>query len=236
MFPSPCLPPGPLSLEHLFVSGMWVWLIATLVRDVCRNLDLNDLFAAKSVSAFFKEPIGDDLSKRSSSSISTRIPETQIDDARLLESTAPRKRQDTSRFVNQTVAISTKRAKHSKMSKKTITTSDAVRSKGLETTTVFPDSDEVEKLCQTVVANGSAKQVIDSMAKAKMSLQMQKFGTELNFHMAGAYAALRQPILTRQYLGLAEFPGVVTRVAPKPSSRSSRFRLMAHLSYKPPRV
>ena len=187
-----------------------MWLIATLVRDVCRNLDLNDLFAAKSVSAFFKEPIGDDLSKRSSSSITTRIPETQIDDARLLESTAPRKRQDTSRFVNQTVAITTKRAKHSKMSKKTITTSDAVRSKGLETTTVFPDSDEVEKLCQTVVANGSAKQVIDSMAKAKMSLQMQKFGTELNFHMAGAYAALRQPILTRQYLGLAEFPGVAT--------------------------
>ncbi len=29
-------------------------------------------------------------------------------------------------------------------------------------------------------------------------------------YMADAYAEMRQPILTRQYMGLAEFPGVAT--------------------------
>jgi hypothetical protein len=48
------------------------------------------------------------------------------------------------------------------------------------------------------------------MAKAKMSVPMQKFGSDMTLYMAGAYAAIRQPILTRQYMGLAELPGVAT--------------------------
>ena len=200
----------PLSLDYLFVSGMWVWLIATLVRDVCRDLDLKDLFAAQSVREFLIEPIYDDVSKLGSSAITTRIPETQLDAATSLVTIAPRKRQDTSRFLNEPVPRPTKRSKVVKMSRKTPTSSDAARSKVVDTTTLYPDFDEVEKICQTVVANGSTQQAIDSMAKANMSVEMQKFGTELTVHMAGAYAALRQPILTRQYLGLVEFPGVAT--------------------------
>ena len=43
-----------------------------------------------------------------------------------------------------------------------------------------------------------------------MSRPMRKLGTEIHHHMAISNASLRQPILTRQYMALASFPGFAT--------------------------
>jgi hypothetical protein len=200
-----------LSLDHLFVSGMWVWLIATLVRDVADIVNLKKLYAASTVSAYLKKTIVTERAVHASSSSSTIIPETQHSDKEMsLVPLAPRKRLETSRLQNENVTRPVKRSKLFKISTKTTSKFNALRSLNKVATIVFPDSDDVEKICQIVGSNASIMQAVESMAKAKMSIEMQQFGTDMTVHMAGAYAALRQPVLTRQYLGLPEFPGVAT--------------------------
>jgi hypothetical protein len=48
------------------------------------------------------------------------------------------------------------------------------------------------------------------MDSAKMDAPTQRLGTNLHHYMAVSYATMRQPVLTRQYMALAEFPGVHT--------------------------
>jgi hypothetical protein len=191
-----------VSLDHLFVSGMWVWLIVTLVRDVTEHVDLKKLYAASTVTAYLKRTYVAELPVTSSSSSTTIVLETQIPDEEMSPVLLPpRKRSETARLLNETVARPVKRSKASK---------NALNPQDKVATMVFPDSVEVEKICQIVGSNASVMQAVASMAKAQMSIEMQQFGTDMTVHMAGAYAALRQPILTRQYLGLVEFPGVAT--------------------------
>lgn len=57
--------------EYLFASGMWVWLIATLVRDVCDHVELPKLYAAKTVKQYFRT--------KDHCTVDTIIPGTQVD-------------------------------------------------------------------------------------------------------------------------------------------------------------
>ena len=50
---------------------MWVWLIATLVRDVCAHVELPKLFAAKTVKQYFRT--------LDHCTVDTIIPGTQVD-------------------------------------------------------------------------------------------------------------------------------------------------------------
>jgi hypothetical protein len=190
---------------------MWVWLIATLVRDVADNVDLKKLYAASTVTAYLQKKIVTERAVHVSSSSTTIIPETQLPEKEMsLFPLAPRKRLETSRLVNEDVPRPVKRSKPSKISTKTTSKFNALRSQDKVATIVFPDFDDAEKICQIVGSNASVMQAVESMAKAKMSIEMQQFGMDMTVHMAGAYVALRQSVLTRKYLGLVEFPGVVT--------------------------
>ena len=50
---------------------MWVWLIATLVRDVCDLVELPKLYAAKTVKQYFRS--------KDHCTVATIIPGTQVD-------------------------------------------------------------------------------------------------------------------------------------------------------------
>ena len=52
--------------------------------------------------------------------------------------------------------------------------------------------------------------VEESMKDAKMSRPMRKLGNDIQHHMMITHASVRQPILTRQYMALASFPGFKT--------------------------
>ena len=65
-------------------------------------------------------------------------------------------------------------------------------------------------MCQLLGGHAHPIQVAVSIKEAKMSRPMRKLGTEIHHHMAISNASLRQPILTRQYMALASFPGFAT--------------------------
>jgi hypothetical protein len=111
---------------------------------------------------------------------------------------------------NEKSAQSQKRTKTSKNSTPPTCPTHELQSNDNLSSTLFPDSQDVEIICQLVGVNRRGQQALESMAKAKMSIPIQKFGSDMTLYMAEAYVEMRQPILTRQYMGLAEFPGVVT--------------------------
>jgi hypothetical protein len=94
-----------LYTEHLFASGMWVWLIATLVRDVCEHVSLQKLYLAKSTKQY--------LQTIAPARIPTVVLETQeeVTDSseRQEEVTVSRKRKETARLVDVRVHPPTKR-------------------------------------------------------------------------------------------------------------------------------
>ena len=65
-------------------------------------------------------------------------------------------------------------------------------------------------MCQLLGGHAHPIQVEVSIKEAKMSRPLRKLGTEIQHHMAISNASLRQPILTRQYMALASFPGFAT--------------------------
>jgi hypothetical protein len=193
---------------------MWVWIIATLVRDVCTHVELKKLLAARTVRDYLQKkivPLPQPPVLATSSSI---IPETQ---EHVLQNSpgglpliAPRKRTETAFLRNEKSERPQKRLKQSKIPPPPPSPSRIIECNDNVSSTLYPDSQDVEIICQLVGANRRGKQALDSMAKAKMSIPMQKFGADMTDYMADAYAEMRQPILTRQYMGLAEFPGVAT--------------------------
>ena len=107
------------NIEHLFASGMWVWIIATLVRDVCAHVELNKLHAATTVRDYFQKiivPLPLPPGLATSSSI---IPETQEhvlgNSPGDLPLIAPRKRTETAFLRNEKSERTPKRTKQSKI-------------------------------------------------------------------------------------------------------------------------
>ncbi len=199
--------------DHLFEAGLWVWIIAVLVRTILKQVQLQDLWKANTPEDYILNVIS------SQQETDTAAPTDESSSSSVPHQSHGRSRTLPDRFMPPLHAeVSNKR-------RKVANEKDVVNDPGKQATTNTgsitkgrkPVSGKSRrKMLATVTtilsADCSPSELVRTIKEGKLSakfvdVDFTTLAHELHHEMKVSTAARRQTVLTDQYLQLAAFPG-----------------------------
>jgi hypothetical protein len=198
--------------DHLFEAGVWVWIIAVLVRTILQQVQLQDLWKANTTEAYIMSVIS------SQQETPTASPTAKTSSASVQLQSPGRSRTLTDRFIPPASGDVNKRRKvaiekdvyydtgpqatlkSASTSKGRKSVSGKSRRKMLATVTTILSADcSPSELARTIKEGKLSTKFVD--------IDLTTLAHELHHEMKVSTAARRQHVLTDQYLQLAAFPG-----------------------------